>query len=195
MTTLSTSLIDAGLVQFGSFGGDDGARNPVLLLLDMLSSYPAVLAALADAAQPLVVAVGYARLLCPADALPFGVAVSLKTGVPLVYSRGRGESAVLDLVGGYDIGHRTLLLLNTLDGDPFAHKWVAQARGVGLDTTDALAILSLLPRELDHTSALVNLAELVSESMASGELPAGHLAAIQAWMAKLPLGASNSPSP
>jgi hypothetical protein len=184
LTQLHNLMLESGLIQFGSFSGDD-TRSPILLLLEMLGSYPDVLSTLAEAAQAKVAEGSYARLLCPADALPFGVAVSLKTGVPLVYSRGRGESAVVDLVGGYDIGHRTLLLLNTLDGDPFTYKWLGQARGVGLETTDTLAILSLLPRELDHTSALLRLDDLVSECAARGELPAGHAAAVQAWMARL----------
>ena len=185
MTTLTRYLIDAGLVQFGSFDGTNSSRAPILVLLDMLGSYPAALAALADAAASYVDAKGYARLLCPAPALPFGVALSLKTGLPLVYSRGLGESAVVDLVGGYDIGHRTLLLLNTLDGDPFAYKWVVEARGVGLETTDALAILSLLPVPLPHTTALVRLDTLVNECVEQGELPDGHASAVMVWMQTL----------
>lgn len=180
---LISLITDAGLLQFGSFTESGGEHAPLHVSFEMLASYPAVLVALADSAAPLVAAGEYSRLLCNAEALPFGVALSLKTGVPLVYSRGRGESAVVDLVGGYDIGHRTLLVLNTLDGDPFSPLWVQRASGVGLDAVAALAILAL-GQHVDNANShtLLYLDDVINDLATHGELPVGHAAVVRKWM-------------
>ncbi|MCZ2095261.1 MAG: hypothetical protein LC121_03125, partial [Anaerolineae bacterium] len=130
--TLAQGLIDAGLIQFGWFWRG-GETVPVALHLDMLASYPDLLQLVALEAQNKVAGLHANRLLCAANALPFGIAFSLRSGVPLVYSRSSADAPVFDLVGAYDIGHPALLLTNSVgDGDAHA-ALVSAARRVGLE--------------------------------------------------------------
>jgi hypothetical protein len=140
---LEAVLLKYGLVQFGRFTAPDGAVLPFKLNLDLLTSYPD---ALALAADEIVVGMGLhniqvERLLCPFDALPLATLVSHKSGVPLVYSRGRGEAAVRDLVGAYDLDHPTLFLANAYAPWENHAALLRSAARVGLRTTDAFALV------------------------------------------------------
>src|SRR4051794_36965583 len=99
----------------------------------MLVSYPDILDQAALEAQSIVSTLNVTRLLCTPDAIPFGVAVSLRTGIPLVYSRGAGEAPVFDLIGAYDIDHPTLLLTNSVGWNEFPAALVKGAHRVGLE--------------------------------------------------------------
>ena len=111
MNSLAALLLETGLLQFGRFITDDGPR-PYQLQLDLLPSYPDVLAHITELAAPWVGDVNH--LLSSAEALPFGVSLSLRTHIPLVYARGTDALTVYELAGAYDIGHPALLLGNTL---------------------------------------------------------------------------------
>ncbi len=182
--TLARGLLDAGLIQFGWFR-HDGASVPVALHLDMLASYPDLLQQAALEAQDKVAGLPANRLLCTADALPFGVAVSLRCGVPLVYSRGTTDSPVFDLIGAYDIGHPALLLTNSV-GDGDAHTpLVSAARRVGLETHTVLSILEVRPApQPDGITVLplLRLADIVREMGDDGRLAAGHVRAVLDWI-------------
>lgn len=182
--TLAHGLLDAGLIQFGWFRRD-GASVPVALHLDMLASYPDLLQQAALEAQNKVAGLRANRLLCTADALPFGVAVSLGCGVPLVYSRGTTDAPVFDLVGAYDIGHPALLLTNSL-GDGDTHSLlVSAARRVGLETHALLTILEVRPAPQPDDLAvmpLLRLADIVREMGDDRRLAAGHARAVLDWI-------------
>lgn len=111
-------LLKYGLVQFGCFADENGDFVPFKLNLDWMISYSDVLRAAAFDVQDHFRVHSesikqFERILCPMDTLPVATLVSSATGIPIVYSRGRGESAVRDLVGAYDINHPTLLLTNS----------------------------------------------------------------------------------
>lgn len=181
--TLLDLFAEAGLLQFGDFDAGGGRRRPFLTRFELLASYPDVLAACVDAAEARVRAGAYVRLLCDVDALPFAVALALRTGIPLVYSRGVGQPPVDDLVGAYDIGHKTLLVTAVLDGDVLALPWVQGARRVGLETAGVLALLDARGLALmGDTAALVHLTHAVDAYAAQGKLPAGQAAAVRAWL-------------
>jgi hypothetical protein len=129
------------------------------------------------------------RLVTTVDSLPFGVGLSLETGIPLVYSRGSGEAPSHDLVGAYDIGHPTLLLMNALDGTQNLQKFVANARSVGLQIHHLLTILRVgeAPTFGDITvQSLLNLHDLVKSLVDAGRLPAGHRQAVLDWVSRQP---------
>lgn len=140
---LTEMVVDAGLLLGGDYAQADGSRRPYSLRLDLLGSYPRLLDAVASVIAPLVGSGTYSRLLCPLDAVPLGTAVALRTGLPLVYSRGTHESPVADLVGAYDIGHKTLLLLNDNALDDSIATLVRRARGVGLDVDGMIALVDV----------------------------------------------------
>jgi hypothetical protein len=138
-------LLKYGLVQFGRFAvpGGDGQTLPFKLNLDLLTCYPDALAVAADeVVQGMAVHhVQVERLLCPFDALPLATVVSHKSGVPLVYSRGRGEAVVRDLVGAYDLDHPTLFITNAYVPWENHSVLLRAAQRVGLRTTDAFALV------------------------------------------------------
>lgn len=181
MADLVQYLLDAGMLQFGSFAHPDGWQ-PYHLSLELLPSYPAVLAKVAEQALPLVGEVDH--LVCLPSALPLAVALSLCTSVPLVYSRGTQESAVFDLVGAYDIGHPTLMLANDLSELTLLTHVMTQARRVGLDIQRILVIVDEgtgVPHgsEVQH---LLHLPSAVEHLITTGKLPAGHGQRVLQWI-------------
>lgn len=163
-------LLEAGLIQFGRF---DGGNISLKLTLELLPSYPYVLQALADGISRLIstTSMPVERIVCTSDAFALGVAVSLKMGLPLVYSRGREQSPVYDLAGAYDVGHPAALLTSTIDlhsnGDleHFRHR----AATVGLNIIKTVGIVSFnVAKEYDsHT--LINIPELVESLRVNGQ--------------------------
>ncbi len=182
MNVLASLLLDAGLIQFGWFH-QGHTTLPFSVELEMLASYPAVLQAVVERAQTALDGLAVTRLLCRADALPFGVAYALRSGIPLVYSRSSTQELVFDLVGAYDIGHPTLLLANTVDGA--LPNLIAGARRVGLEVSAVVTLLELRPVAAAgevRVVPLLRLGDLVREAVQDGRLVPAHAQALQAWI-------------
>lgn len=182
MSRIANLLIDAGLLQFGTFETPSGWQ-PFTLNLEYLPSYPDTLAAVVAEAQALLPDVEY--LLAMADAVPLGVALGVALHKPLVYSRGTDEPPVADLVGAYDIGHTGALLASVLGEGRKLTRLAENARRVGVDARVAVVILDLgiSPVEGLDVHALVRLPDAVEALAASGDLPAGHADAVRRWIA------------
>lgn len=142
---LVLALARAGLIQFGRFVQPDGAIWPVAVWLRMLPSYPALLADVAAALAPLLEGGAVDRVLTTPDATPLGVALSLRTNLPLVYPYGevRDYTAAYAIEGAYDVGHPTALLSDVLLDAPQAGGITALARRVGLEIRAVVAVLDL----------------------------------------------------
>ena len=178
MNPLARRLLDAGLIQFGWFQHGE-TTLPFSLGLDMLASYPDILDQAAGEAQIVLSSLNATRLLATPDALPFGVAVSLCTGIPLVYSRGAGETPVFDLIGAYDIGHPTVLLTNSIGWNDPPTELVKGARRVGLEVHTAITILEAQPISADFSVIpLLSLTDIARNLEAKGQLPAAHAQAV-----------------
>lgn len=137
---IAKQLLDTGILQFGLFV-EDGKEYPYRLRLEMLSAYPELLQnVLYRGVQALVGVPPFDRLVAHSEAIPLATALSLNTGVSLVYSRGRGELAVHDLVGAYDVGHPACLIVNTITPD--VESFLADAKRVGLEIHTILEIVS-----------------------------------------------------
>jgi orotate phosphoribosyltransferase len=180
--TLIEHLLANGLLQFGRFQ-HNGVFEPFLSRLDMLGSYPDVLRALTDAAQHALAAFPRPeRLLCTADALPLGIALALVLDTPLVYSRGRGEVPVDDLVGAYDIGHPTILIADTTGASVF--DLAERAARVGLDVRAICTIIEIAPTPTTiPLIALIRLITLIDDPSAAVYLPTGQRTLVRAWLA------------
>lgn len=181
-TTQKAALLDAfmgaGLLQFGRFEGE-----PVRLNFPLLPAYPQVLQSLITEIAPQVA--GASRLVCTPVALPLGVGVALQTGIPLVYSQGNGADPVYDLVGAYDIGHASVLLINTPDDLPDLAQFINGARSVGLEISQIFGVMDTGTPAHDPgipMQFLLSLAEAVALLAEHSRLPAGHVPLVQGWL-------------
>ena len=181
MVDLLPLLLETGLIQFGRFGGD---YKPFQLHFDLLPSYPDVLNAIVQQAGHLVGEVDH--LVCVNQAIPFGVGLSLKTGIPLVYSWGSDEPPVYDLVGAYDIGHPSILLANHSDNMEYHARLVDQSRQVGLEIDRLLVIIATGKSQKSDLEvlSLLKLELIVDELAQSGELPEGQVLQMRQWLNK-----------
>jgi hypothetical protein len=148
----------------------------------MLPSYPDILAQVIENAAPVVGAVDH--LVSASSAMPLGVGLSLKTGLPLVYSRGINDAPAFDLVGAYDIGHPALLLANDLSDEVGLLKLLTSARLVGLEIERLLVIAddgTPGPYSIPVIS-LLHLPTAVEKLVEGGQLPVGHGEAVESWL-------------
>jgi hypothetical protein len=177
--TLLEQIMEAGLLQFGLFQRGS-SHTPLQTAFEMLASYPGLLRDITGEGHRMIGEQHFDHLLCTHDAVPFGVALSLATGIPLVYSRGRGEAPVHDLVGAYDIGHPALLVANVWDDG--AERLAAAGRRVGLEVRAGLAVLDIgtQPHNLIFT-ALLRLPDVLETLVASGQLPQGQADVVKSW--------------
>jgi hypothetical protein len=181
-SSLAEDLLRAGLVQFGLLGEDE----PVRLRLDLLPSYPDLLRRCAVAAAAILTEVACDRLICLPEAAAFGVAVSLETGIPLVYSSGSGAPPTLDLVGAYDVSHPAVLLALAHDHHEPHLEALAQAAGqVGLVVTQRL---SLIDQGGNGEPAVLRLDQMVDEYVHKGLLPPEQARSVLAWITRLRRG-------
>ena len=174
-------FLDAGILQFGLFGTDEA---PFKLNLQLLPAYPGILEQIAAEAQTDFQDLSINRLVCAADALPFGVAASLKTGIPLVYSLGSTLPGVHDLVGAYDVGHPVLLLVNTWTANSEVTSLIDKAGTVGLKIITVLAIMDCggkPPGDIEGR-ALMKLTDVVARLADEGKLPPGQGQTVIDWL-------------
>lgn len=160
---LADELFTCGLIQVTLPAGDERARLDVRL--DMLPSYPALLASIGAAVMPLV-SDDIERLVCPADSVALGVAVSLATGLPLVWHTGVMGAPTQNFVGAYDIDHPTLLLRLTDKAD--LTDFIREAGQVGLTVKQQVALLG----DKDNSAVLVDLHDAVWARVKAGKMPA-----------------------
>ncbi len=137
MTDVVQALVRIGAIQFGQFEIGPRIFEPVAIHLQLLSSYPAVLRALAQEVAPLVRIDGLTHLLATPLAVPTTVAVSLAADMPLVYPSG-------DTVeGAYDFNVPTILLTATLTDGKTETALIKRVKPLGLDVKAIVAILGL----------------------------------------------------
>jgi hypothetical protein len=177
-SSLAEDLLRAGLVQFGLFGEDE----PVRVRLDLLPSYPDLLRQCAVAAAAILTDIACDRLVCLPQAIAFGVAVSLETGIPLVYSSGSGAPPALDLVGAYDVSHPAVLIALVHDHNESHLEALAKAAGqVGLEVTQWL---SLINQGGNGKPAVLRLDQMVDEYVEKGLLPPDQARSVLAWITR-----------
>lgn len=186
-------FMEAGLLQFGRFQDSSGTR-PFLTNLDYLPAYPDILKQVVAETRLHLDGLAVQRLVATPEAVPFGVALALETGISLVYSRGQGKEAVYDLAGAYNIGHASVLLVNTTETLLFLGGFIAGARRVGLDIHTAVAIFDPGTTVPDITArAIINLPDALEILAAQGELPIQQALTVRAWIAEQRAAATPHP--
>lgn len=166
-------FMETGLLQFGRFAdGDDAA--PFRLNLELLPAYPDVLKELVSLVRDWLLSRQVNRLVSTSEAVPFGIALSLETGIPLVYSRGSNLPAVHDLVGAYDIGHPAALVTNVFNDGEAISRFLNRAKHVGLDIHSLIVLAepgtALLPDDI-APYVLLSLPAVVKHLMDTDQIP------------------------
>ena len=153
---LATKLHELNCIRFGEFTLASGSSSPVYIDLRLLTGDPATLALVAQV---------YARQMegLPADsiagvpyaALPIATAVSLETGLPMIYPRkevkahGRGQA----IEGKYGPGDRVIVIEDLVTTAGSLIGSIERLRAVGLVITDAVVLIDREQGGADNLAA------------------------------------------
>ncbi len=177
-------LWDTGILQFGYFVVD-AKTVPVRFCLEYLPAYPQLLSVIAQMTLAQIDLSTVDHLIVAADSVPLGVACALQSELSLVYSRGRSEPAVYDLVGSYNSGHKGALLINGVEDEITIEKFVSNARSVGLEVPSIVSVLELKPyAQLAGIPVrrVFRLADLVKELLNAKRLSEEQTQAVMKWI-------------
>ena len=170
---LALSLLQTGLLQFGHFVEADTERSWKLNTA-LLPSYPDVLWQLGQMGQQHITNMTIDRLLSrKGDAQHVAQAMSFASRVPLVYHGRDTGNPVLDLVGAYDVGHPTCLIVNDAATSLADGSLLAEASRVGLDVIAIIAIYTTgLPLSSDKpVHLLLDIPALARSLATSAHIP------------------------
>jgi orotate phosphoribosyltransferase len=163
--------------------------SPLRLNFAFLPSYPELLHLLAEAVQRILEGLRVDRLVCTEDALPLGLAVGLKTNIPVVYAKGSRTSSSFELIGAYDIGHPAVLLVNALD-TPAIPQLLTAARRVGLEIHTLIALIRTdMSQTLEiPTYSILRLEEVIEQLQGNGRLSRGQAEEVMNWVNRQAIG-------
>jgi uridine monophosphate synthetase len=151
---LAQQLQRIGAIKFGDFTLKDRRRSPFYVDLRLLISDPAVLREVAHAMVEHTRGLRFDRLAgLPYAGLPIAVAMSLESGVPLIYprkeSKGYGTQRLIE--GNYEAGERVLVVDDVVTSGGAKIEAIAPLRQAGLVAED---VLVLVDRSTDRGAAL-----------------------------------------
>ena len=175
---------NTGIIQFGYFVNNDEIA-PFRFCPEYLPAYPQLLAEVAKLALCQLDILEIDHLIATADSVPLGVACSLQSGLSLAYSRGKGDVTIYDLVGSYNSGHMSTLIVNCLEDPMIIQKFVANARSVGLETLSIVTLLEMRP--FDQLAnipvrSVFRLVDIALELVTAGRLSEGQSQAVLKWI-------------
>jgi len=177
----ATKLFETGILQFGLFV-DQGMQKPYRIRLEILPAYPLLLSEIALEAVACLSYPKIDRLVSQVDCIPFAAILSHQTKISLVYSRGRGESPVHDLVGAYDVGHPACLVVNSITTDSEA--LVEACKNVGLNIHAVLCIIGTGSQLLDMpVKRILSMKQIIEELLEQSLIPASQAWAVQRYIA------------
>ncbi len=196
MSTLITNLYDIGCVKFGQFKLKSGLMSPIYIDLRLLVTHPHVLKQVGQAMASVLansqLPIRFQRLAAiPYAGLPIGVAVSLETGLPLIYPRKEAKDyGTAKLIEGeYRAGETALLV------DDLITKGTAKIESLKPLTDEGLIIkdvLVLIDREQGGAAELAargialhsvfTLSHMLDELVTAGKLDEAKCAEVLAWI-------------
>jgi uridine monophosphate synthetase len=141
---LADYLLQVGCVKFGEFTLKSGIQSPIYIDLRLLASYPKLLSITATAYRSLIADLEFDRLAAiPYAALPIGTAISIQSGVPMIYPRkevkGYGTQAAIE--GQYEAGTRVLVIDDLVSSGESKFEAINQLVSSGLVVEDISVLI------------------------------------------------------
>ena len=137
-------LAELGALKFGDFTLASGKRSSIYVDLRLLVSQPSLMQTAARAYAMLLESLDCDRIAgIPYAALPIGAAVSLASGIPLIYNRKESKSHGLgkDIEGIWQPGDRVVIIEDVITTGGSIIKFVELFRSAGLVVEDAVVLL------------------------------------------------------
>jgi hypothetical protein len=182
--SLGKELLNTGILQFGRFVQFNKVV-PVRFCPEYLPAYPELLMKVATTVLSQIKHCKTTHLLVNSSTIPLGVACSLQSKASLVYSRGVQQPSVYDLVGAYNSGDKSILLVNSVDDVMKVTQLITEANSVGLDVQQVIAFLEM--HHIQELAALsitsvLRLVDLTSELVSEGALSERQGQAVLNWV-------------
>jgi uridine monophosphate synthetase len=190
--SLSSALLATGCVKFGQFKLKSGLISPIYMDLRQLVSHPKVLAQVAAAYAPLLDGLTFDRLAAlPYAALPIGTAISLHTGLPMIYPRKEAKAygTKADIEGAFAEGETALVIDDLTTTGDSKFEAIDKLTAVGLKVTDVVVLIDRQSGAKEAMAArgvrlhaVVTLAQLLDEYERANLVPAGQIAAARQFL-------------
>jgi hypothetical protein len=178
-------LVEAGIIQFGLFS--DSA--PIHFNLELIPAYPDILLKLGDIGEQRLQSRKVDRLVTTPESLPAGISISLKSGISIAYQDTDSEGSNGRIIGAYDTGHVTALIINCWLGADAQHSAITavldHCARVGLDVVHIMSVLGINSPRVDFSGTfenLISIPEMIATLEQSDHIPAGQAAAVTNWL-------------
>lgn len=141
---LADALLEFGCIQFGDFTLKSGLQSPIYIDLRQLVGNPPLLAQVGAAYLPLLNGLMFDRLAAiPYAAIPIATAISLQSGLPLIYPRKETKAygTKAEVEGVYNLGEQVVVIddLTTTGGSKF--EIIEKLTSVGLQVKDVVVLV------------------------------------------------------
>jgi len=190
--SLAEGLLRAGCVRFGEFTLKSGLKSPIYLDLRQLVSYPNLLAQVAQAYLPLLRDLTFDRLAAlPYAALPIATALSLKTGLPLIYPRKEAKEygTRAEIEGEFQPGERVVIIDDLATTGSSKFEAIQRLTSAGLEVQDIVVLVDRQSGARESLAeagyrlhAVLNLTSLLDYWEATDRIPIGQIFAARTFL-------------
>jgi uridine monophosphate synthetase len=194
LAAIADGLLDAGCVKFGSFTMKSGVVSPIYIDLRLLASHPRLLAMVAGSFLPIMSGLEFDCLAAiPYAALPIATAISLQTGVPMIYHRREvkeyGTQASIE--GAFEKGNTALVVDDLITTGGSKLEAIERLTSVGLQVTDIAVLINRQSTKSDtlakagyHLHSVLHIDDLLQHWEQSGKVSPERIEEVREFLGK-----------